>query len=206
MPQENKNHWEAIYQTKAADQVSWFKPRLSQTFQLLSQANVSVREPILDVGGGASTLVDDLLKKGFGDITILDISSEALEVAKKRLGSQAQKVKWLISDITTADLLKNHYALWHDRAVFHFLIRPEDRRAYVNRLNASLKQAGHAILSTFSLTGPERCSGLEVVRYSPEKLAAELGENFQLIKSFDENHQTPLGTTQAFIYCYFIKK
>jgi len=202
----SREHWDNIYQTKDAKQVSWYAPHLAQSLNLILSTNISKQEPIIDVGAGASRLADDLLKEGFSDITLLDIASESLETSKKRLGAAAQKIKWMVGDITKAKLPKNHYTLWHDRAVFHFLMQAEDRRAYVRQLNASLKLGGHVIVSTFSLKGPERCSGLEIVRYSPEILATELGENFKLIKAVDENHQTPFNTTQAFLYCHFIKQ
>lgn len=203
---ECRSHWESIYKTKDFKQVSWYVPHLTQSLSLILSTKISKESPIIDIGGGVSTLVDDLLKEGLRDITILDISSKALGIAKKRLGKGAKKIKWIMADITTAKLLQNHYTLWHDRAVFHFLTQSQDRRAYVNQLNTTLKEGGHVILSTFSLKGPEHCSGLDIVRYNPEKLAVELGENFKLIKCFGENHQTPFRTTQAFVYCHFIKK
>ncbi len=198
-----KSHWENVYKTKNADQVSWFKPHLSMSLGLILGTKIDKHDPIIDVGGGASTLVDDLLSEGFMDITVLDISSESLEVAKKRLGKKALKVHWMTDDITTANLPKNHYSLWHDRAVFHFLTSPEDRKKYVKVMNESLKPQGAVIIATFSLKGPERCSGLDIVRYSPETLQAEFGENYRLIKNLEEPHETPFGTKQEFVYCLF---
>ena len=198
-----KSHWENVYKTKTADQVSWFKPHLAKSLELILGTKRDKREPVIDVGGGASTLVDDLLGEGFMDITVLDISSESLEVSKKRLGKEAAKVNWIVGDVTTTNLPKNHYSLWHDRAVFHFLTSPEDRKKYVKTLNQSLKPKGIVTIATFSLKGPERCSGLDIVRYSPETLQAEFGESYSLMKSLEESHDTPFGTKQEFVYGVF---
>ncbi len=199
----HKSHWENVYRTKNANQVSWFKPHLSKSLELILGTKIQKHDPIIDVGGGASTLANDLLGEGFADITVLDISSRSLEVAKKRLGKEASKIHWMTDDITVANLPKNHYSLWHDRAVFHFLTRPEDRKKYVKVMNESLKLQGTVIAATFSLKGPERCSGLDIVRYSPETLQAEFGENYRLMKGLEESHETPFGTKQEFVYCLF---
>lgn len=198
-----KTHWEHVYQTKDADQVSWFKPHLSKSLELILGTKMDKHEPVIDVGGGASTLVDDLLREGFTDITVLDISPKSLEVAKKRLGKEASHIHWVVDDMTTANLPRNHYVLWHDRAVFHFLTAPEDRKKYVKAVNESLKPQGTVIIATFSLKGPERCSGLDIVRYSPKTLQAEFGKNYRLVKSLEESHETPFGTKQEFVYCLF---
>ena len=202
---EKKSHWENVYRTKNAGQVSWFKPHLSKSLELILGAKIDKHEPVIDVGGGASTLVDDLLNEGFTDITVLDVSSESLEVSKKRLGKEASKIHWVVDDITIANLPKNHYFLWHDRAVFHFLTDPEDRQKYKRILGQSLKPKSFAIISTFSLGGPVKCSGLDVCRYSPETLSGELGPGFQLLRSENETHKTPFDTTQEFVYCLFQK-
>ena len=200
-----KTHWENIYKTKFSKDVSWFKPRLDKSLELILKHGLSKDVAIIDVGGGASTLPDDLLDKGFKNITVLDISTEAIKVSKDRLGKKASFVQWIEADITQASLKPSHYDLWHDRAVFHFLTSVHDRRKYIDQLKQSLKSGGHAIISTFSLKGPLKCSGLEIIRYSSETLCAELGDLFNLIESFEENHPTPFGTAQAFVYCCFKK-
>lgn len=200
-----QSHWENIYKIKSASQVSWFKPHLSKSLELISQTKIGHHEPIIDVGGGASTLVDDLSSEGFTSITVLDISSESLEVSKKRLGKEATKVHWVTDDIIAVNLPENHYSLWHDRAVFHFLTNPADRQKYKRILVRSLKPGAFAVVSSFSLSGPVKCSGLDVVRYSSETLLSEFGSDFQLLRSETENHKTPFDTVQEFVYCLFRK-
>lgn len=202
---EAKKHWESIYTSKQPTEVSWHKPHLDPSLRIISQLNLMPKNAIIDVGAGASTLVDDLLEKGFRDITALDISASALEVSKKRLGKKAGQVHWIEADITGAKLPENHYDLWHDRAVFHFLTDVQDRRKYVSLCKASLKVGGNLIIATFNLEGPLKCSGLDIVRYSPESLLAELGSGFKLKESFNEAHETPFGTVQNFVYCSFQK-
>ncbi|PIQ86118.1 MAG: SAM-dependent methyltransferase [Candidatus Omnitrophica bacterium CG11_big_fil_rev_8_21_14_0_20_45_26] len=198
-----KNHWEKVYQNKRPDEVSWYQSRPDLSLALIANLSLPQDAKIIDIGGGASTLVDHLLDEGFLGVSVLDISGRALTVAKERLGKRAAEVTWLAGDITSMKLPDRAYDLWHDRAVFHFLTRAEDRKKYIQNLNRSLKPDGTVIIATFSLKGPERCSGLNVVRYSPEALQAELGESFQLIKHLEEIHQTPFGTRQAFVYCVF---
>jgi len=200
-----QSHWEGIYKTKNANCVSWFKPRLSKSLEFISGTKIDKCEPIIDVGGGASTLVDDLLSEGFMNITVLDISSESLEVSKKRLGKDASNVYWVTDDIIAVNLPENHYSLWHDRAVFHFLTNPADRQKYKRILVRSLKPGAFAVVSSFSLSGPAKCSGLDVVRYSSETLLSEFGSDFRLLHSETENHKTPFDTAQKFVYCLFRK-
>ena len=169
---------------------------------MIKETGVKKDAAIIDVGGGNSTLVDDLLAEGFADLSVLDISGKAIADSKERLGAQGGKINWIEADITTANLSKNSYDIWHDRAVFHFLTDAEDRRKYVELVLNSLKPGGHIIIASFGPEGPQKCSGLDVVRYSPESLHAELGNSFDLIKSSAETHQTPFGTTQDFMYCY----
>src|SRR3989338_1569879 len=188
-----KNHWENIYKTKSSKNVSWYKPHLERSLEIILQLRLPKDAAMIDVGGGASTLPDDLLSKGFKDITILDISREALEVSKNRLANKAHVIQWLEADITTVQLKPNHYDLWHDRAVFHFLTKPEDRQKYVDNLNKALMPGGHALMATFGPNGPLKCSGLEIVRYSSENLREELGEKFKLEKHFTEIHKTPFN-------------
>lgn len=197
-----KAHWETVYQTKSDRQVSWFREHLDNSLQLILNTGVGKEAAIIDVGGGSSTLVDDLLAHGFADVSVLDISAAALEKSRVRLGAKAAQVEWIEADITRASLPENHYDVWHDRAVFHFLTDPEDRRKYVGLVMRSLKPGGHIIVASFGENGPQKCSGLEVVRYSPETMHEEFGGAFELVKSLNEKHETPFGTSQEFIYCY----
>ena len=206
MQTKSKNHWDGVYHTKSHAEVSWYKPHLDSSLQLISQIGLSPNDRIIDIGAGSSTLVDDLLARGFKDITVLDISSDAIRAAKSRLGKRASSVWWIETDITHATLPDRLYDVWHDRALFHFLTRPEDRRKYVDVLCRFLKPGGHLIMAAFSLNGPPMCSGLDVVRYSPESLRAELGKSFTLVETFNEEHLTPSGGKQAFVYCRFARR
>jgi SAM-dependent methyltransferase len=196
-----KEHWASVYGSRPADRVSWFQPRLESSLKLIAETGLKSGK-VIDVGGGASTLADDLAARGF-EVTVLDISAEALRISRERMGKDAAKVRWIEADIIRADLPKGFYDLWHDRALFHFLTDPADRRKYVETLRGSLKPGGHAILAAFDLSGPEKCSGLDVVRYSPETLARELGAGFRLVGSLREAHRTPAGAIQNFVYCRF---
>jgi SAM-dependent methyltransferase len=195
-------HWEAVYGGKAAEEVSWFQPSPDLSLALIDAAGMSGQAPLVDIGGGASRLVDRLLEAGYRDVSVLDISAAALEQSRARLGAAATAVQWLQADITSAELPGN-YRLWHDRAVFHFLVDPQARAAYLERLERHLKPGGQAIIATFALDGPERCSGLPVQRYSAQTLAQTLGERFRLLESATELHTTPAGVEQAFVYCRF---
>jgi 2-polyprenyl-3-methyl-5-hydroxy-6-metoxy-1,4-benzoquinol methylase len=157
---------------------------------------------IIDVGGGESTLVDDLIEEGFQNITVLDVSQAAIDVNRTRLGETASGVRWLVADITQVELEANAYDVWHDRAVFHFLTANEQRAAYVRQVDRTVKPGGHVIVSTFGPEGPTKCSGLDVVRYDATSLHEEFGGRFRLVESLKEMHQTPFGTTQQFVYCY----
>lgn len=199
---ERKQHWENVYSTKPHDQVSWYRDHLENSMRMILNTGVEKDAAIIDVGGGSSTLVDDLLDNGFVDVTVLDISGTAISKSKERLESRAQNVNWLEADITTVVLPEDHYDVWHDRAVFHFLTEVEDRRKYVDLVMRSLKVGGHIIVASFGLDGPQKCSGLDVIRYDPEAMHDEFGDHFKLIKSVGETHETPFGTTQEFIYCY----
>lgn len=199
----NKQHWETVYQTKAADAVSWYRPHLVTSLDLIAEAVPDRDAAIIDIGGGEATLVDDLLAKGYRQLSVLDISRAAIEVAKQRLGMQAAQVTWLSADALKAPLPQRHFDLWHDRALFHFLITAEQRAAYVHQLIGTLKPGGRVIIATFSPQGPERCSGLDVVRYDAASLQRALGSRFELIDSLLELHHTPWNTTQSFTYCHF---
>ena len=199
---DSKAHWDQVYATKAPDAVSWYRRHLETSLALIEQA-VPVRSAhIIDVGGGQSTLVDDLLLRGYTNITVLDISPAAINVTKSRLGSAADHVHWIVADITEVELKLRAYDLWHDRAVFHFLTAPEQRAAYVRRVARSVRPGGHVIVSAFGPEGPAKCSGLEVMRYDAESLHREFGVRFGLVESSTEMHRTPFETTQQFLYCY----
>lgn len=197
-----QTHWEKIYTEKAPDVVSWYRAHLETSLDLIEKVAADRSSSIIDVGGGESTLVDDLLTRGYEDITVLDISQSAIDANRKRLGAASERVHWLVADITQNDLPPSRYDVWHDRAVFHFLTRPRDRVAYVRQVASAVKHGGHVIVSTFGPEGPTKCSGLEVVRYDAESLHREFGVHFRLLGSSQELHRTPFGTTQQFLYCY----
>lgn len=179
-----KTHWENVYATKEPEAVSWYRPHLETSLALVARAAHSHSASIIDIGAGESTLVDDLLAKGYENITVLDVSPTALEVTKKRLGLLAERVKWIAADITRVDLESFAYDVWHDRAVFHFLTTIEQRAAYIRNVAKAVRPGGHVIVSTFGPQGPTKCSGLEVMRYDAKTLHNEF------------------GTTQQFLYCY----
>ncbi|SRR5712692_44922 len=197
-----KTHWEKVFTTKAPEAVSWYRPHLETSLALIEGAADARSASIIDVGGGESTLVDDLLLRGYKNITVLDVSQAAINLTKSRLGSAAEHVRWLVADITEIELEPRAYHLWHDRAVFHFLTALERRIAYVRQVARSVKPGGHVIVSTFGPEGPTKCSGLEVMRYDAESLHREFGTRFRLVESSKELHHTPFGTTQQFLYCY----
>jgi 2-polyprenyl-3-methyl-5-hydroxy-6-metoxy-1,4-benzoquinol methylase len=197
-----KTHWEKVYTTKAPNAVSWYRAHLETSLALIERAVDARSASIIDVGGGESTLVDDLLLRGYMNITILDVSQSAIDHMKSRLGSAAEQVHWLVADITKIELEPGAYDLWHDRAVFHFLTDREQRVAYVRQVARCVKPGGHIIVSTFGPEGPAKCSGLDVMRYDAESLHGEFGGRFRLVESSKELHQTPFGTTQQFLYCY----
>lgn len=199
---QSKQHWEKVYATKPTDAVSWFQPHAELSLNLIHGTGMGKDAGIIDVGGGASTLVDDLLAEGYGDLTVLDLSGAALEAARKRLGEKAGKVCWIEADITEVELPAKRYDIWHDRAVFHFLTAPEQRVAYVRTVFRSVKPGGHVIVATFAEDGPLQCSGLPVMRYRADELHDEFGEAFTLLEHRKEAHHTPFGTVQQFVYCY----
>jgi ubiquinone/menaquinone biosynthesis C-methylase UbiE len=200
---DTKAHWNAVYTTKSADSVSWFQPHASRSLHIIQQINIEKTAKIIDVGGGASTLVDSLLENDFVNVTVMDISGAALNAVKKRLGDTSKKVQWIEGNVLHFLLPMQGIDLWHDRAVFHFLIEGADRRSYVETVLDCVKLGGHMIIATFSENGPEQCSGLPVRRYSPSTLHAELGAQFELLGHEEESHQTPIGKMQSFIYCHF---
>ena len=199
---KTQEHWEQIYRAKAPDQLSWYSPHLSASLELIQRASVSHSASIIDVGGGESTLVDDLLERGYRNITLLDISQAAIDANTKRLGKKAERVHWLTADITKVELEPARFDVWHDRAVFHFLTASNDRVAYVRQVVKAVKHGGQVIVSTFGPEGPTRCSGLDVVRYDAESLHDEFGKRFRLLESSKQLHHTPFGTLQQFLYCW----
>ena len=188
--------------TRAPDAVSWYRPHLERSLALIERAAKARTAPIIDVGGGESTLVDDLLLCGYQNVTVLDVSRTAIEITKQRLAAAAERVHWLVGDITAIELEQGAYNIWHDRAVFHFLITPESRMAYLRQVARSVKHGGYFIVSTFGPEGPTKCSGLDVMRYDAESLHGEFGASFRLMESSEELHETPFGTTQQFLYCF----
>jgi SAM-dependent methyltransferase len=199
---DNKAHCEEVYGTKASDAVSWYAPHLETSLKLIHQASANKSSAIIDIGGGESTLVDDLISEGYQDISVLDISQKAIDVAKERIAKSADMVHWYCADITQATLPQNYFDVWHDRAVFHFLTEEAQRVKYVEQVKRSVKHGGYVIMSTFGPEGPEKCSGLDVVRYDSERLHGQFGKSFRLIASSTEVHKTPMGATQQFLYCF----
>jgi len=199
---DDKEHWEGVYGQKAPEEVSWYRPHLERSLRFIEEARIPKDAAIIDVGGGTSTLVDDLLDRGYSKLTVLDISKKAIISAKDRLGSRAASVTWIEADITSVNLPEHGYDFWHDRAVFHFLLDTAARGRYVAAARHAVKAGGHIVVATFGPSGPERCSGLEVIRYRPEEIHAEFGHTFQKVGSSSEVHKTPWGKEQEFVYCY----
>jgi SAM-dependent methyltransferase len=202
--EDRKAHWEQVYAGKAPTEVSWFEPRATDSLEMILSIGVDPHKTrLVDAGGGASVLVDNLLDGGFQNVTVIDISSAALHFSQERLGpDRSSRVNWIESDITEFHpAAKNCYDIWHDRAVFHFLTSRADRARYVDVVNRSLAPDGHAIIATFALDGPAKCSGLDVVRYSAESLLIEFGDGWQVQSSRSITHHTPWQTEQKFTYC-----
>jgi ubiquinone/menaquinone biosynthesis C-methylase UbiE len=198
-----KDHWEQVYSTKLTEKVGWYKRHLQTSLDWIKELSLAADVPIIDVGGGASTLVDDLLGAGYRSITVLDISEEALCSVKERLGKKAKMVTWLNGDITSVVLPDDHYELWHDRAVFHFLTELDQRQKYRETLLKAIKPRGHLIIGTFTSEAPPKCSGLPVQRYNLEQLQDTLGPEFELVRHHKEKHVTPGGLEQMYLYCCF---
>jgi len=196
-----EKHWESIYRNREPTAVSWYQREARLSLELIRRVAPDPDAPVLDVGGGASTLVDGLLGAGYGDITVLDLAAAALARAIERLGNRAAQAKWIVADVLDAALPPASCAVWHDRAVFHFLTDARDRARYVAQIKRVVRPGGHVIVASFGPDGPARCSGLEVMRYSSEGLHAEFGAAFRLLDSAREDHRTPDGTVQAFVYC-----
>ncbi len=198
---QDKNHWDKVYATKAVDDVSWFQPHAEMSMRMIQTSGIARGAAIIDVGGGASTLVDDLLDDGYSNLTVLDLSGAALNESRRRLDARAANVNWIEADITQVKLAPHSLDLWHDRAVFHFLTTAEDRAAYVQQVLRALKPGGHVIMATFGANGPVQCSGLPVVRYDSDSLHTEFGNAFDLLLHEEHLHHTPFGTDQQFVYC-----
>jgi len=199
-PAERQEHWNRVYSTKAADSVSWYRPRLEVSLGLLELAGLAPGMRVIDVGGGASTLVDDLLDRGVEDVSVLDIAAEGLAVAKRRLGERGRTVRWLATDLLLAELPADAFDLWHDRAVLHFLTEPSDAARYADQASRAVRKDGHAVIAGFAPDGPERCSGLPVARRSAGEIAGVLGSSWTLVEQRAEQHATPGGTLQSFVY------
>jgi SAM-dependent methyltransferase len=196
-----QTHWEGVYRTRRTDEVSWFTPHLDMSMALSRSTCAGAGAPIIDVGGGASTLVDDLLAAGYRDVTVLDLSAAALEVARRRVGPRASDVTWLAHDVTRAQLPRSHFSVWHDRAVFHFLVDSIDRERYIAQVRRAVAPGGHVVVATFGPQGPQRCSGLPTARYDAHTLHAVFGDEFEMVDRRQEEHRTPAGTQQQFVYC-----
>lgn len=197
---ERQDHWDAVYRDKSAQAVSWYSPRLEVSLALLRQAGLETPQRIVDVGGGASTLVDDLLLLGPHAITVCDLSAAALAVARERLGARAAQVQWLAGDLLDAAFAEGSFDRWHDRAVLHFLDTPEQERRYAAQAARAVRRGGYAVIGGFALDGPERCSGLPVARRSAADIATLLAPAFRLVDERAERHVTPGGAVQSFAY------
>ncbi len=202
---KRKAHWEQVYADKSPLEVSWYQQVPALSLGLILKSGISHDAPIIDVGGGASTLVDHLCEAGYSRISVLDISAAALACARERLAQKAEQIEWYATDVT-AFRAKHPYLLWHDRAVFHFLTDKADRRKYVDALEDALPVGGHLIIAAFAIDGPTQCSGLDIVQYDAEKLCSELGEKFALVESVSENHTTPANKVQRFNYFRFVRQ
>lgn len=192
-------HWDDVYRRKGATTVSWFRPHLELSLELLARAGIGRGSRVIDVGGGASTLVDDLLERGVSRVTVVDLAAEALAIARTRLGEEP-RVDWRIGDITTIELPQAAYDAWHDRAVLHFLSEPASLAAYARQAAHAVAPGGHAVIGGFAPDGPERCSGLPVARRDAAQIAAVMGAAFELVESRHESHRTPGGAVQSFAY------
>ena len=199
-----KSHWERVYQTQSPTEVGWYQAYPERSLKLINNTCAGTDCKIIDIGGGTSKLSKYLIDHGYQKLTVLDISGTSISKARVQLGEKSNNINWIEADVTE-HCFNEHYDIWHDRAVFHFLTKAEERKRYINSLNQALRLNGHLILATFSLEGPSKCSGLSVARYNPETLQNELGGNFILVESSMEEHKTPSGVTQNFIFCRFIR-
>lgn len=197
-------HWQHVYETRAPDEVSWFQPVAGRSLSLIADSGLPKDAALLDVGGGASVLAGQLLQAGYRDISVADLSASALQRAQDALGKDAERIAWIEADLRRHRFGRT-YDLWHDRAVFHFMVEPTDRRDYLATLAQTLRPRGHLILATFGPAGPTRCSGLPVRRYDADDLSRVLGSAFKLVSEHRETHQTPARSGQQFIYAHFVR-
>lgn len=202
---DRTTHWDNVYTTKDEAEVSWFQDSPTISLDMIRAAKPGLGAAVIDIGGGASRLVDALLQDGYRDIAVLDLSANALEAAKKRIGAAASTIDWIVADATTWRPVKT-YDVWHDRAAFHFLTDPRDRAAYVERLRSAVGPGGQVIIATFAPDGPEKCSGLPVQRHDSASLSGELGPEFELVETQSEMHHTPWHSTQAFQFSRFRRR
>lgn len=201
-----KHHWESVYDTKSSEQMSWYEPHLATSLDWILEADSSKSSSIIDVGGGTSTLADDLYTQGFRSLTVLDISPTAIAQSQERVGMTAKNIRWMIGDVTRYPLPDTTFDIWHDRAVFHFLTEQNDKNAYLKQVLSALKPSGQVIIATFSINGPRNCSGLPVCRYDVSSIQKQFGPAFRLVKSATVAHQTPTGAGQEFFYCSMVRR
>lgn len=197
-----EKHWETVYSKRSPDEVSWYRPHLERSLAFLRRSGLPSEARIVDVGGGASTLVDDLLGQGYQNVAVIDLAAAALNAARERLGDRATQVDWIVGDVTTPLLPDHSVDFWHDRAVFHFLTEEHQRAAYLAQVLRCVKPGGHVLVATFGLDGPERCSGLPVARYDASGIHAVFGDVFDKMGEDAELHETPAGSVQSFVYCF----
>lgn len=200
-----EDHWDRLWRKRAAHEVSWYQEDPTMSLRMIDAAGLPPEGHVIDVGSGAAVLIDDLLVRGFENLTAVDVAPAAFARAKARLGARAQRVRWIVGDATKVPL-GGPFDLWHDRAVFHFLVEEADRAAYRSALDAHLKRGGHVVLATFALDGPERCSGLPARRYDAAGLAAQLGPGYELQEQTRESHLTPAGVVQSFQWARFRRR
>lgn len=204
LKRNQKQHWDSIYKKNKPDELSWYQDYPQLSLKLIGKTGVGLDAEIIDIGGGTSKLIGILVDQGFRKLTVLDISSESIEKAKSQFGDKSKQITWIEEDITSFNP-PHSFDIWHDRAVFHFLTNINDRKKYIESVIRAVNSGGHMIISTFGLEGPPKCSGIKVVRYSAESLSEEFGNNFRLVESFSEVHDTPSKVQQNFIYCRFKK-
>jgi ubiquinone/menaquinone biosynthesis C-methylase UbiE len=197
-----ENHWQAVYSKKAPEQVSWYRPHLDRSLAFIRSCSLPPDSRIVDVGGGSSTLVDDLLVEGYGNLAVIDLADAALALARDRIGARSAGVEWIAGDVTTALLSERSVDFWHDRAVFHFLTEAPARAAYLAQVMRCVKPGGHVLVATFGLDGPDKCSGLPVARYDAKGIHTVFGEAFDKVDQATEQHETPWGGVQSFVYCF----
>ena len=199
---QSQDHWQSVYEHRKPDEVSWYQPHLAQSLAFIDSCHLARDARIVDVGGGASTLVDDLLARGYRSVAVIDLAAAALDAAKDRLGDRASSVDWIVGDVTTPLLPDHSVDFWHDRAVFHFLTDDVTRAAYLAEVIRSVRPDGHLLVATFGLDGPDRCSGLPVARYDAAGIHAVFGDAFLVVGHASERHETPWGSVQSFVYCF----